>query len=206
MTQTWNKVYFAINHAIKYIKLILQLIVRENGSWKRGRRARKPTSCRWLLKVWRKVHSKPGTRRAGKSALHPVRTTAKQPGRGQGRFERGDWEKRAKEMSKLTKLFKGSSSSSSSSSSKSRHHHRSHGGPTPQEAIHKLRETEEMLTKKQDFLEKRIEQELMTAKKHGTKNKQGKLSSAPRLQNSEVKWASPQKSWPALFVVSRHAV
>lgn len=78
-------------------------------------------------------------------------------------------------MSKLTKLFKSSSSSSSSSSSKSRHHHRSHGGPTPQEAIHKLRETEEMLTKKQDFLEKRIEQELMTAKKHGTKNKQGEL-------------------------------
>lgn len=78
-------------------------------------------------------------------------------------------------MSKLTKLFKGSSSSSSSSSSKSRHHHRSHAGPTPQEAIHKLRETEEMLTKKQDFLEKRIEQELMTAKKHGTKNKQGKF-------------------------------
>lgn len=78
-------------------------------------------------------------------------------------------------MSKLTKLFKSSSSSSSSSSSKSRHHHRSHGGPTPQEAIHKLRETEEMLTKKQDFLEKKIEQELMTAKKHGTKNKQGKL-------------------------------
>lgn len=78
-------------------------------------------------------------------------------------------------MSKLTKLFKGNSSSSSSSSSKSRHHHRSHAGPTPQEAIHKLRETEEMLTKKQDFLEKRIEQELMTAKKHGTKNKQGKF-------------------------------
>ncbi|TWW70864.1 Charged multivesicular body protein 4c [Takifugu flavidus] len=78
-------------------------------------------------------------------------------------------------MSKFTKLFKGSSSSSSSSSSKSRHHHRSHAGPTPQEAIHKLRETEEMLTKKQDFLEKRIEQELMTAKKHGTKNKQGKF-------------------------------
>lgn len=79
-------------------------------------------------------------------------------------------------MSKFTNFFKSSSSSSSSSSSKSRHHHRSrHQGPTPQEAIHKLRETEEMLTKKQDFLEKRIEQELMTAKKHGTKNKQGKF-------------------------------
>lgn len=75
-------------------------------------------------------------------------------------------------MSKISKLFKGSSSSSSSSSSKSKHH-RSRGGPSPQEAIHKLRETEEMLTKKQDYLEKRIEQELMIAKKNGTKNKRG---------------------------------
>lgn len=120
------------------------------------------------------VESNPETCRAGKSALHTVRSTTKEPGRVQGKIYRGDWEKRLK-MSKLTKLFKGNSSSSSSSSSKSRHHHRSHAGPTPQEAIHKLRETEEMLTKKQDFLEKRIEQELMTAKKHGTKNKQGKF-------------------------------
>lgn len=47
-------------------------------------------------------------------------------------------------------------------------------GTTPQEAIHRLRETEEMLTKKQDFLEKKIYQELITAKKHGTKNKRGR--------------------------------
>lgn len=46
-------------------------------------------------------------------------------------------------------------------------------GPSPQEAIQKLRETEEMLTKKQEFLEKKIEQELQTAKKNGTKNKRG---------------------------------
>lgn len=45
--------------------------------------------------------------------------------------------------------------------------------PTTQEAIQRLRETEEMLTKKQDFLEKKIEQELVTAKKNGTKNKRG---------------------------------
>lgn len=84
-------------------------------------------------------------------------------------------------MSKIKGFFKGGSSSSSSSkssskssssSSKSRHH-RSRGGPTPQEAIHKLRETEEMLTKKQDYLEKRIEQEIAIAKKNGTKNKRG---------------------------------
>lgn len=48
-------------------------------------------------------------------------------------------------------------------------------GPSPQEAIQRLRETEEMLTKKQEFLEKKIEQELVTAKKNGTKNKRGKL-------------------------------
>lgn len=45
--------------------------------------------------------------------------------------------------------------------------------PSPQEAIQKLRETEEMLTKKQEFLENKIEQELQTAKKNGTKNKRG---------------------------------
>ena len=45
--------------------------------------------------------------------------------------------------------------------------------PTPQEAIQRLRETEEMLQKKTDFLEKKIEDELRTAKKHGTKNKRG---------------------------------
>ncbi|TNN28061.1 Charged multivesicular body protein 4b [Liparis tanakae] len=44
-------------------------------------------------------------------------------------------------------------------------------GPTPQEAIQKLRETEDMLAKKQDFLEKKIDMELVTAKKNGTKNK-----------------------------------
>lgn len=44
---------------------------------------------------------------------------------------------------------------------------------SPQEAIQRLRETEEMLTKKQEFLEKKIEQELLTAKKNGTKNKRG---------------------------------
>ena len=48
--------------------------------------------------------------------------------------------------------------------------------PTPQEAIQRLRETEDMLTKKSDFLEKKIEQELATVKKHGTKNKRGNFN------------------------------
>ncbi|XP_041817562.1 charged multivesicular body protein 4c [Chelmon rostratus] len=87
-------------------------------------------------------------------------------------------------MSKIAKFLKGSSGSSSSSSSKSRHH-RSRGGPSPQEAIHKLRETEEMLTKKQDYLEKRIEQEIMIAKKNGTKNKRAALQALKRKKRLE---------------------
>ncbi|XP_028288883.1 charged multivesicular body protein 4c [Parambassis ranga] len=86
-------------------------------------------------------------------------------------------------MSKLSNFFKGGSSSSSSSS-KSKHH-RSRGGPSPQEAIHKLRETEEMLTKKQEYLEKRIEQELALAKKHGTKNKRAALQALKRKKRFE---------------------
>ena len=45
--------------------------------------------------------------------------------------------------------------------------------PSPQEAIQKLRETEEMLEKKQAFLEKKIDQEIATAKKNAAKNKRG---------------------------------
>lgn len=54
------------------------------------------------------------------------------------------------------------------------------GGPTPQEAIQRLRDTEEMLSKKQEFLEKKIEQELTAAKKHGTKNKRGESAGPPQ--------------------------
>ena len=44
---------------------------------------------------------------------------------------------------------------------------------TTGDAIQKLRETENMLIKKQEFLEKKIEIELDTARKNGTKNKRG---------------------------------
>lgn len=47
--------------------------------------------------------------------------------------------------------------------------------PTPSEAIQKLRDIENMLTKKQEFLEKKIEVEIDTARKNGTKNKRGML-------------------------------
>jgi charged multivesicular body protein 4 len=43
--------------------------------------------------------------------------------------------------------------------------------PTPQEAIQRIREVEELLGKKSEFLEKKIDQELDVARKHGTKNK-----------------------------------
>lgn len=46
--------------------------------------------------------------------------------------------------------------------------------PSPQEAIQRLREVEEMLGKKSEFLEKKIDSELATAKKAGMKNKRGK--------------------------------
>ncbi|XP_062993285.1 transmembrane 9 superfamily member 1 [Elgaria multicarinata webbii] len=57
--------------------------------------------------------------------------------------------------------------------------------PTPQEAIQKLRETEEVLVKKQEFLEQKIQQELLSAKKHGTKNKRAALQALKRKKRYE---------------------
>ncbi|XP_020377185.1 charged multivesicular body protein 4b [Rhincodon typus] len=62
-------------------------------------------------------------------------------------------------------------------------------GPTPQEAIQKLRDTEELLTKKQEFLEKKIDQELLTARKHGTKNKRAALQALKRKKRYEKQLA-----------------
>ena len=47
--------------------------------------------------------------------------------------------------------------------------------PTTGEAIQKLRETEDMLLKKQDFLEKKIESELAIARKNAKTNKRAAL-------------------------------
>lgn len=52
--------------------------------------------------------------------------------------------------------------------------------PTTGEAIQKLRETEEMLVKKQEFLEKKIEQELATARKNAKTNKRAALQALKR--------------------------
>ncbi|KAF5291324.1 hypothetical protein FQA39_LY03475 [Lamprigera yunnana] len=51
---------------------------------------------------------------------------------------------------------------------------------TTGEAIQKLRETEEMLIKKQEFLEKKIEMEMDVAKKNATKNKRAAIQALKR--------------------------
>ncbi|OWR44875.1 charged multivesicular body protein 4c [Danaus plexippus] len=58
-------------------------------------------------------------------------------------------------------------------------------GPTTHEAIQKLRETEELLIKKQEFLEKKIELEIQTAKKNGTKNKRAAIAALKRKKRYE---------------------
>lgn len=57
--------------------------------------------------------------------------------------------------------------------------------PTTQDAIQKLRDTEEMLTKKSEFLEKKISQELSVAKKAGTKNKRVALNALKKKKRLE---------------------
>lgn len=57
--------------------------------------------------------------------------------------------------------------------------------PSPGEAIQRLREIEEMLNKKQDFLESKVKLELETAKKHGTKNKRAALAALKRKRRYE---------------------
>jgi len=57
--------------------------------------------------------------------------------------------------------------------------------PTAGEAIQKLRETEEMLMKKQDFLEKKIEDEVKVARANGTKNKRVALGALKRKKRYE---------------------
>jgi len=57
--------------------------------------------------------------------------------------------------------------------------------PTPAEAIQKLREVEEMLIKKQEFLEKKVDAEVEIIKKNGTKNKRVSLQALKRKKRLE---------------------
>lgn len=79
-------------------------------------------------------------------------------------------------MSKLGKLFRGTRSS------------RARAAPSPQEALARLRETEEMLAKKQEYLENRIQRELALAKKHGSQNKRGRLRPRPGRSHPLLPW------------------
>jgi len=56
---------------------------------------------------------------------------------------------------------------------------------TTGEAIQKLRETEEMLVKKQEFLEKKIEDEIRIAKKNGVANKRVAIGALKRKKRYE---------------------
>ncbi|KAK0175152.1 hypothetical protein PV327_008928 [Microctonus hyperodae] len=57
--------------------------------------------------------------------------------------------------------------------------------PTTSEAIQKLRQVEEMLEKKQVFLETKISQELATAKKYGSKNKRAAIQALKKKKRYE---------------------
>ena len=57
--------------------------------------------------------------------------------------------------------------------------------PSTQDAIQKLRSTEELLMKKSEFLENKIKGELLTAKKAGTKNKRVALAALKRKKRLE---------------------
>lgn len=57
--------------------------------------------------------------------------------------------------------------------------------PSPGEAIQKLREVEETLTKKQEYLEKKRDEELLIIKKNGTKNKRVSLQALKRKKRIE---------------------
>lgn len=58
--------------------------------------------------------------------------------------------------------------------------------PTTGEAIQKLRDTEEMLGKKQDFLEKKVEAEMVLARKNAKTNKRVALQALKRKKRYEV--------------------
>jgi charged multivesicular body protein 4 len=58
--------------------------------------------------------------------------------------------------------------------------------PSPQQSIHRLRETIEMLTKREEFLEKKIEKELQIAKQNASKNKRVAMMALKRKKAYEA--------------------
>lgn len=61
--------------------------------------------------------------------------------------------------------------------------------PTTSESIQKLRDTENMLLKKQEFLEQKLEAELKIAKENASSNKRGEFDHNPR--NSKLIFDAP---------------
>src|SRR5437899_1457942 len=57
--------------------------------------------------------------------------------------------------------------------------------PTPVSAIQRLRGVEEMLIKKQEYLEKKIGSEVELIRKHGTRNKKAALQALKRKKRLE---------------------
>ncbi|KAK7020112.1 Charged multivesicular body protein 4b [Halocaridina rubra] len=58
-------------------------------------------------------------------------------------------------------------------------------GPEPGKAIQSLHETEEMLNKRQDFLERKVEEDLKIAKQNASKNKRVALQALKRKKRYE---------------------
>jgi charged multivesicular body protein 4 len=58
--------------------------------------------------------------------------------------------------------------------------------PSPQQSIQRLRETIEMLTKREEFLEKKIEKELQIAKQNASKNKRVAMMALKRKKAYEA--------------------
>jgi len=61
--------------------------------------------------------------------------------------------------------------------------------PTPAEAIQELRRVEDILFKKQEYLESKVKDELMTIKTHGMKNKRLSLQALKRKKRLETQLA-----------------
>jgi len=58
--------------------------------------------------------------------------------------------------------------------------------PSPQESIQRLRDTIEMLTKREEYLEKKVEKELQVAKQNATKNKRVAMMALKRKKAYEA--------------------
>ena len=78
------------------------------------------------------------------------------------------------------------------------------GGPSPQVAIEKLRNTEEMLNKKSEYLERKIQEQIALAKKHGMKNKRGERVCVCMVELAAMR-ATPAQRGKNSIVIFQHS-